>query len=100
MKRAPQCFGREGALYVLRIERLESRGRRHDRLLPMRRRIGTMSMLKSTAGAEWVSAPIEILSGPAAAIFRTFASVTPPDTSIAARFLVSSTARLMAGACM
>ena len=40
--------------------------------------MAAISMLMSTAGAEWVNAPMEMKSTPEAAMSRTFASVTPP----------------------
>ncbi len=49
-----------------------------------RRRRGSSTRLSVAAGAEWVRAPIEIRSGPAAAIARTFFNVIPPDTSTTA----------------
>src|SRR5256885_11002098 len=61
---------------------------------------GTISMLKRAAGAECVSAPMEMRSGPAAAISRTLLKVTPPDTSIVARPLIRSMAVRMAGTSM
>ena len=38
-------------------------------------------MLRSSAGAEWVSAPTEMKSTPVAAISATFSRVTPPEAS-------------------
>ena len=43
---------------------------------------GSISKLKSTAGAECVSAPTEIQSTPASANSLTFSSVIPPDASV------------------
>ena len=58
-----------------------------------------MTRLTVAAGAEWVSAPMEMRSAPAAAIALTFLSVIPPDTSTRACFLISTTARrTMSGA--
>src|SRR5207253_234532 len=59
-----------------------------------------ISMLRLAAGAEWVRAPTEMKSGPAAAISLTLASVTPPETSITARPLIISTAFRIAGTSM
>ena len=56
------------------------------------RRRGSSTRLSVAAGAEWVSAPMEMRSGPAAAIARTFFKVIPPDTSTSARPLISLTA--------
>ena len=42
---------------------------------------GSSSMLRSSAGAEWVSAPTEMKSTPVAAISATLSSVIPPDAS-------------------
>ena len=42
-------------------------------------------MLRSTAGAEWVSAPTEIRSTPDSATARTVSRVTPPEASTRAR---------------
>src|SRR5215510_6126131 len=59
---------------------------------------GSNSKVIVVAGAECVSAPMEMRSGPAAAITRIFFKVMPPDTSTRARFLISRTAFLtMAG---
>ena len=57
----------------------------HERLC----RRGSSTRLSVAAGAEWVRAPIEIRSGPAAAIARTFFNVIPPDTSTTAFPLIS-----------
>ena len=56
-------------------------------------RANVMTRLTVAAGAEWVSAPMEMRSAPAAAIALTFLSVIPPDTSTRACFLISTTAR-------
>src|SRR6267143_5371654 len=40
---------------------------------------------RSSAGAECVSAPMEIQSTPVSAILRAVSSVTPPDASVTAR---------------
>jgi hypothetical protein len=53
------------------------------------RRRGSSTRLSVAAGAEWVRAPMEMRSGPAAAIARTFFNVIPPDTSTSARPLIS-----------
>jgi hypothetical protein len=59
---------------------------------------GSSTRLSVAAGAEWVRAPIEIRSGPAAAIARTFCNVTPPDTSTTAFPLINRIAwRTVAG---
>ena len=42
---------------------------------------GSISMLKSSVGAEWVSAPTEIRSTPVSAIPRTVSRLTPPEAS-------------------
>ncbi len=57
----------------------------HERLC----RRGSSTRLSVAAGAEWVRAPIEIRSGPAAAIACTFFSVIPPDTSTTACLLIN-----------
>ena len=43
------------------------------------------SMLRSSAGAEWVSAPTEMKSTPVAPIAATFSRVTPPEASSSTR---------------
>src|SRR5262245_4705319 len=58
------------------------------------RRRGSSIRLIVAAGAEWVRAPIEMRSGPAAAIARMFFRVMPPETSTSARPLMSFTACL------
>ena len=50
------------------------------------------SKLRFAAAAECVRAPMEMKSGPADAISRIFARVTPPDTSTSARPLIMSSA--------
>src|SRR5690606_8833264 len=47
---------------------------------------------RSSARAEWVSAPTEITSTPVSAIARTVSRVTPPDASTTARPAICSTA--------
>jgi nicotinate-nucleotide pyrophosphorylase (carboxylating) len=49
--------------------------------LANRCQVGSMSMLKSRVGAEWVSAPTEMKSTPASAMARTVSSATPPEAS-------------------
>src|SRR4029079_1604118 len=54
----------------------------HVATLPLPRgQPGLRSMLRSSAGAEWLSAPTEIESIPVAAISATLSSVTPPEAS-------------------
>jgi hypothetical protein len=43
---------------------------------------GMMSIDRSIAGAEWVSAPIEMMSTPVLAMSRILFIVRPPETSI------------------
>ena len=56
-------------------------------------RVSVMTRLTVAAGAEWVSAPMEMRSAPAAAMARTLFRVMPPDTSTRACFLINVTAR-------
>src|SRR6185369_1733195 len=50
------------------------------------------SRARSSAGAEWVSAPTEIQFTPVSAIGRTVSRLTPPDASVTARPSTSFTA--------
>ena len=59
---------------------------------------GSISKLKSTAGAEWVSAPTEIQSTPVSANCLMSASVIPPEASMRI-FFVRSRAGSRARAC-